>query len=61
MIVGIQAQPGVTYAIESTSSIQSGAWNEAARTTPTTESVVLELTLDINEPIHNFYRLKVVE
>ena len=61
VIVGIQAQPGVTYAIESTSSIQSGAWNEAARTTPTTESVVLELTLDINEPIHNFYRLKVVE
>ena len=60
-IIRFQAQPGVTYAIETSAFIQSSVWQEAARTIPTAEPVVLELSLDIDEPLHQFYRLKVVE
>jgi hypothetical protein len=60
-IVRFQAQSGVTYAIETTAFIQSNAWKEIARTTPTTAPDQLEISLDIIEPLHQFYRLKVVE
>ena len=60
-IVRFQAQSGVTYAIETTAFIQSNAWKEIARTTPTTAPDLLEISLDIIEPLHQFYRLKVVE
>ena len=58
---GFQAQPGVTYAIESTTFIQLGNWSEIARTIPTTESVAIEMILEIDEPFHNFYRLRIAE
>ena len=60
-IVRFQAQSGVTYAIETTAFIQSNAWKEIARTTPTTAPDLLEISLDIIETLHQFYRLKVVE
>ena len=60
-IVRFQAQSGVTYAIETTAFIQSNAWKEIARPTPTSAPDLLEISLDIIEPLHQFYRLKVIE
>ncbi len=61
VVIRFLAQPGVTYSIESTSFIQAGTWREATRTIPTTEPTMLEVALDIDEPVHSFFRLNIVE
>jgi hypothetical protein len=58
ILFGFTAQPEVTYVIESTSSIQSGAWEEAARTTPTNSEQHLEIIVETKNPIQSFYRLR---
>jgi hypothetical protein len=58
ILFSITVQPEITYVIESTSSIQSGAWDEVLRTTPTTTEQNLEIVVEAEDPVQSFYRLK---
>lgn len=58
LVFSFTVQPEVTYIIESTSSIQSGAWDEAVRTSPTNSEQSLEIIIETENPIQSFYRLR---
>jgi len=54
------AQAGIEYVIESTTSLQSGAWVEVARRTPLNQTDQVQMVIDAAEPLFNFYRIRIL-